>query len=97
MARISPRSASATVPRERPAVPADVAEWPSAGYRCQADHLAACAAPFCQELSSSESRRAVAAGAEVIAHNSERSEKALGLLWRLEPPHGALTLTRRLV
>jgi len=66
-------------PRERQDVPAHVAEWLSSDYRCQADHLAPCAATFRQELSSSERRRAVAAGAEVITHNSERFEKALRL------------------
>src|SRR6266568_337303 len=53
-------------PCERQDVPAHVAECLSSDYRCQADHLAPCAATFRQELSSSESRRAVAAGAEVI-------------------------------
>ena len=67
-------------PRERYDVPAHVAEWLSSGYRCQAGHLAPRAATFRQELSSSESGPAVAAGAEVITHNSERSEKALRLL-----------------
>jgi len=48
-------------------------------------------------LSSDASRRAVAAGSEVIAYGAERFEKALRLLGRLEPSHGSLTLTRRLV
>jgi hypothetical protein len=33
------------------------------------------------------------AGSEYIAHSSERSKEAQRLLGRLEPPHGALTLT----
>jgi hypothetical protein len=68
-----------------------------AGYRWHADHLAPHAAAFHQELSSGVGRRAVTAGSEMIAHRAERSEKALRLLGRLEPPLGSLTLTRRLV
>jgi hypothetical protein len=36
--------------------------------------------PFRQELSSSDGRGAIAAGSEMIAHDAERSEKALRLL-----------------
>ena len=42
-------------------------------------------------------RCAVPASSEVIAHSTERAEKALRLLSRLEPPHDALSLPRRLV
>ena len=80
-----------------PRVSALPVKGPLSGYRWQSDHLTPRAAPFRQELSSSDSWRAVAAGSEVIAHSAEWSEEALRLLGRLEPPHGSLTLTRRLV
>jgi len=67
------------------------------GYRWEADHFSPRASLLRQELSSGNGRRTVAAGSEVIPHRAERPEKALRLLRRLEPPHGALTLACRLV
>ena len=67
------------------------------GYGLQADHLSPCTASFRQELSSSPRRVAIATAAEVITNGTERLEKPLRLLRRLEPPHRSFSLPRRLV